>query len=59
MTIICNETREEKQEVMLWLSGQGPVTPAVQRKILVNGITFGVALITRNQYGALEVARNN
>lgn len=47
MTIVCEETLDEKTEIALWLSGQGDATAAVRRRIAINGLTFGAALITR------------
>lgn len=48
MPVLIPETKADKIEVMLWLGGQGPLTPAVHRRIERNGITFGAALITRS-----------
>ena len=59
MTILFDETREEKLQVMLWLCGQGPETRAVKRKIQVTGITFGAALITRHTLGRHELISRN
>ena len=59
MTIVFNETRAEKEEVALWLSGQGDITSAVQRRILANALTFGAALITRQSLGREEFISRN
>lgn len=48
MPVLFEQTRQEKLEVMLWIGGQGPETPAVRKAIVRMYLTFGIALITRS-----------
>lgn len=47
MPIRWQQTIQQKIEIALWIAGRGPVTPAVTDAWMRNGVTFGIALITR------------
>lgn len=48
MQIKWQLTKQEQIEIMEWVAGIGPITPAVKEATIRYGVTFGAALITRN-----------
>lgn len=52
MPIYFEQTTRERAEIEHWAAGEGPQTAAVLRAIERTGLTFGIALITRNRFGA-------